>query len=434
MEDQEDRQIKDRALTDPEVLECPFPYWEALRASGSKVHDEPGVGYLVHDYADVVAIGRNMERFSTNITGGRGAHLLGLSPEPYSPEVEELVAQYKPMATDVLMLSGNKRNHDREKALVSKALSPRRARELEPSMRAVCDELVDAFIDDGRCEFQSQFAAPLPVTIIADTLGVDRVDWARFKRWSDHLFTGFQEQIGNAERVEVARSILDFQAYMLERIEARREAPRDDLLSDLVHVEVAASELEDANFEGKRRLTDAELLGIVVQLVTAGNHTTAALLGTAMVVMLEHPETMAQLREDFGLIGGFIEEVLRFDAPIPCTWRITTEDVEVGGTAIGEGSMVIPMWGAANQDPELFENPRSLDIRRPNVRRHLSFGQGPHFCPGAGLARTDTRIAFETLLSRLENIRLAPGQTLEHTASFSVRTYKEIHLAFDRAG
>lgn len=432
MSNSDQGEIKDRSLTDPEVLECPFPYFEQLRSSGEPVHEEPGVGLLVPGYSDVLEIGKDMELFSTNITGGRGKHLLGLSPEPYSSQVEELVAQYRPMATDVLMLSGNKRSHDREKALVVKALSPRRARELEPQMRDICNELVDAFVDEGRCEFQSQFAAPLPVTIIADTLGVDRADWPTFKGWSDHLFTGFQEQIDNAERAKVARSILDFQAYMMERIESRRESPRDDLLSDLVHAEVEAHELEDADFESKRRLTDAELLGIVVQLVTAGNHTTAALLGTAIVMLLEHPETMAELREDLDLIPNFIEEVLRYDAPVPATWRITTGDVEIGGCPVGAGSMVVPMWSAANQDPDLFPDPRTFDIRRPNGRRHLAFGQGPHFCPGAGLARTDTRIAFETLLTRLDNIRLAPGQTLEHTPSFSVRTYKEIQLEFDR--
>lgn len=422
--------MTDPALTDPEVLECPFPYFERLRSSGSPVHDEPGVGHLVHGYADVVELSKHMERFSTDITGGRGAHLLGMSPEPYSPEVEALVAQYRPMATNVLMLSGHKANHDREKALVQKALSPRRARELEPQMRDICNELVDAFIGDGRCEFVSAFAAPLPVTIIADTLGVDRADWSRFKQWSDHFYTGFQGMIGNEERVVVANSILDYQAYMMERIEARRAEPRDDLLSDLVNVEVTADELEDADFEGKRRLTDAELLGIVVQLVTAGNHTTAALLGTGMAILAQDPAMADELRADPELIPGFIEEALRFEPPVPMTWRVTTEDVEVGGCPIGAGSMVLPLWAAANQDEELFPQPRTFDIRRANVRRHLSFGQGRHFCPGAGLARTDSRVAFEILLDRLADIRLAPGTELRHTPNFNIRAYESVPIEF----
>lgn len=417
---------------DPTVLEWPFPLFEQLRAGGASVFEVPGMALMVFGTEDVVEVSRQMELFSTNITGGRGAHLLGLSPEPYSPEVTELVAQYLPMATDVLMLSGNKRSHDREKALVLKAMSPRHARELGPTLQDICNQLVDAFIDQGRCEWVSQFAAPLPITIIADTLGVDRADWETFKGWSDALFKGFQDQIDNPERVKVAQKILEFQAYMTERIDARRESPRQDLLSDLVHVEVEAHELEDADFEGKRRLTEAELLGIVVQIVTAGNHTTAALLGTAMVALVEQPGVMAELQKDFGLIPDFVEEVLRYDAPVPQTWRVTTADAELGGCPIAAGSIVVPVWSAANQDPEQFPDPHTFDLRRPNARRHLSFGRGPHSCPGAALAREEARIAFETVLSRMDNIRIAPGATLEHAPSMMVRAYKEIPLEFDR--
>lgn len=417
---------------DPKALEWPFPLFEQLRAGGASTFEVPGMALMVFGTDDVIEISRQMERFSTNITGGRGEHLLGLSPEPYSPEVEALVAQYRPMATDVLMLSGNKRNHDREKALVLKAMSPRHARELGPTLQDICTELVDAFIDAGRCEWVSQFAAPLPITIIADTLGVDRADWETFKGWSDALFKGFQDQIDNPERVKVATKILEFQAYMTERIEARREKPRDDLLSDLVHVEVEAHELEDADFEGKRRLTEAELLGIVVQIVTAGNHTTAALLGTAMVALAERPEIAAELAKDFGLIPDFIEEVLRYDAPVPQTWRVTTEDSELGGCPVAAGTIVVPVWSAANQDPEQFPDPHTFDMRRPNARRHLSFGRGPHSCPGAALAREEARIAFETVLTRMDDIRLEPGATLEHAPSMMVRAYKEIPLEFDR--
>ncbi|MBA3741760.1 cytochrome P450 [Sporichthya sp.] len=426
--------MSERELTaaDPGALEWPFPLFEQLRVDGTSVLELPGLGLMVFGQEAVVEVSKQMERFSTNITGGRGAHLLGLSPEPYSPEVTELVAQYRPMATDVLMLSGNKRSHDREKALVLKAMSPRHARELGPTLQDICNELVDAFIDAGRCEWVSQFAAPLPITIIADTLGVDRADWETFKGWSDALFKGFQDQIDNPERVKVAGKILEFQAYMTERIEARRENPREDLLSDLVHVEVEAHELEDADFEGKRRLTEAELLGIVVQIVTAGNHTTAALLGTAMVALAERPELAAELQKDFSLIPDFIEEVLRFDAPVPQTWRVTTEDAELGGCPVAAGTIVVPVWSAANLDPEQFPDPHTFDIRRPNGRRHLSFGRGPHSCPGAGLAREEARIAFETVLTRLGNLRLAPGHTLEHAPSMMVRAYKEIPLEFDR--
>jgi cytochrome P450 len=421
-----------QSLLDPEVMECPYPYYEALHASSEAVHHDQAIGWLVHRYADLVEIATDPSRFSNHVQGEEQHALMGVSPEPFSDEVTELIARLHPMANALLF--ADPPVHTRQRALVTKALSPRRVRAHEPLMRATAHALIDEFIDDLRCELLAQFAIPLPLTMLADTLGVERADIGQFKGWTAHFAQGLIGVMDNAQRAAVARSLFDFQQYMLPRMADRRREPRDDLLSALVNAEIDFSDLDEQRIEGPRHLTDAEVLPIMVQLLTAGNHTTTDTIGNGMVLLLQHPETMAELRSDFGLIPSFIEEALRFDPPAHCTVRIATASTEVGGTTVPSGAMVSCLWGAANQDPSVFANPRTFDIHRDNVRKHLVFGHGPHFCAGAEFARTELRIAFEVLLGRLDDIRLAAGAGLEHIPQFTTRGYREIPLEFSKSG
>jgi cytochrome P450 len=351
---------------------------------------------------------------------------MGVSPEPLSDEVEALLAQYHRM--DNALFTADPPQHTRHRALVNKALNPRRVRQLEGAMREIANELVDAFIDDGRCELHTQFGIGLPLTVISDTLGVEREDMPDFKYWSDSMIAGNLDMLDNERRAEVARAVIDFQQYMVPRIEARREQPRDDLLSDLANAEI---EDDDPDLEGPRRLTTAELLPIVSQLLLAGNETTTNLIGNGLVLLIQYPDVMAQVRANHALIPAFVEEVLRFDGPIHCTFRRAKGDVKIRGQQLPDGAMVIPMWGAAGQDEEVFENPREFDIHRANVRRHLTFGAGVHFCAGAEMARVEARVAFEVLLGRLDNIRLADDADLSHQPSFAARGYRAVHIEFD---
>ncbi|CAB4881577.1 unannotated protein [freshwater metagenome] len=333
---------------------------------------------------------------------------------------------------DNALFTADPPHHTRHRALVNKALNPRRVRQLEGAMRQIADELIDGFIADGRCELHTQFGIGLPLTVISDTLGVDRSDMPAFKYWSDCMIAGNLDMLDNERRAEVARAVIDFQQYMIPRIEARREQPTDDLLSDLANATIEDSDGAEAAV-GPRNLTTAELLPIVSQLLIAGNETTTNLIGNGLVLLIRHPEVMAEVRADHSLIPNFLEEVLRFDGPIHCTFRIAQEDIELRGETIPGGSMVVPMWGAAGQDKDVFPEPRRFDVHRANAKRHLTFGHGPHFCAGAEMARVEGRVAFETLLTRLDNIRLAPGAELEMLPSFSARGYQAIPIEFDPA-
>lgn len=414
-------------LSDPETAKCPYPFYADLHAEGG-VREEPGLGWLVGRYAQVHAMALDTRHFSSSIAGEDGPRHMGVSPEPLSEEVKALLARYHPM--DNALFTADPPAHTRHRALVNKALNPRRVRQLETKMREIAEELVDAFIADGRCELHTQFGIGLPLTVISDTLGVDRADMPDFKYWSDCMIAGNLDVLDNERRAEVARAVIDFQQYMIPRIEERRVTPRDDLLSDLANAEIAGDDV-GAEPGAPRRLTTAELLPIISQLLLAGNETTTNLIGNGIVVLIQHPEVMAEVRADPSLIPLFIEEVLRFDGPIHCTFRLAREGAEIDGHAIPAGDMVVPMWSAAGQDEEVFPDPRTFDLHRPNVRKHLTFGHGVHFCAGAEMARVEGRIAFETLLGRLENIRLAPEEDLALNPGFSARGYQHVHLEFD---
>ena len=416
-------------LTDPETITCPYPLYAHLHAS-EPVREEPGLGWLVSRYEDLRDLATDPARYSSSVAGADGPRHMGVSPEPLSDEVKELLAQYHPM--DNALFTADPPHHTRHRALVNKALNPRRVRQLEGAMRQIADELIDGFIADGRCELHTQFGIGLPLTVISDTLGVDRSDMPAFKYWSDCMIAGNLDMLDNERRAEVARAVIDFQQYMIPRIEARREQPTDDLLSDLANATIEDSDGAEAAV-GPRNLTTAELLPIVSQLLIAGNETTTNLIGNGLVLLIRHPEVMAEVRADHSLIPNFLEEVLRFDGPIHCTFRIAQEDIELRGETIPGGSMVVPMWGAAGQDKDVFPEPRRFDVHRANAKRHLTFGHGPHFCAGAEMARVEGRVAFETLLTRLDNIRLAPGAELEMLPSFSARGYQAIPIEFDPA-
>jgi cytochrome P450 len=244
------------------------------------------------------------------------------------------------------------------------------------------------------------------------------------------MLAGNLDVLDNNQRAMVAHAVIDFQKYFIPRIEQRRQEPTDDLLSGLANATIEDDDISE-EINRPRQLTVAEILPIISQILLAGNETTTNLIGNGLVALIERPALMAEIRSDYNLIPDFVEEVLRFESPVQCIYRRANEDVEIDGVKIPAGSMVVPALGAANQDPDVFPRPRELNIHRPNLRRHLAFGIGPHFCVGAEMARLEARVAFETLLGRLDNIRLSEGAELRIHPTFSTRGFKEIPIEFD---
>jgi cytochrome P450 len=397
-----------------ETIENPRGFWSAMRTE-QPVYQVPGSGFFaISRYEDALYVLTNEQIFSSHQPPGVQA--------PPGPEVEDILKQGYPTADT--LLTNDPPSHTRFRALVNKAFSPRRVATMEPKIREIANRLVDGFIGDGHVELVGQFAVGLPLTVIADSLGVPREDMDKFKRWSDDSVAPLGGMISHERQIECARSLVEFQHYFAARLEERRLAARDDLLTDLVN----------ARLDGVEPLNVPEMLNILQQLLVAGNETTTNLIASAMMILLRSPQQMVALCADRSLLPNFVEEALRLESPVSALFRVTTVDAEVGGVKIPAGSRVAVIYASANRDDRHFPSADRMDIRRENPRTHLAFGQGVHFCIGAALARMEGRIAFETLLGRMKNIRFMAGRNdFTHTPSFILRGLKRLWLEFDAA-
>ncbi|MDP4702611.1 MAG: cytochrome P450 [Ilumatobacteraceae bacterium] len=405
-------------MVSPEVLECPYPYYERVREE-APVHQTPLGFWAVSRYEDVLSVVRNPEMFSSLAQSNSF-----VTPPP--PEVIEIAKQGYPRVNT--LLSNDPPSHTQFRNLVNKAFLPKRVAQLEDSIRKIANDLVDAFINDSKVDLVEQFAVGLPLTVIADALGVDRADMPKFKKWSDDSVAPLSGMLTPERQIECAHSRIEFQKYMVDRVHEREENLRDDLLSDLVQARF------DSGERAGEGMTMPEMLDVIAQLLVAGNETTTKLIAAATLMLVENPEQMAKVRADHSLIPNLVEEALRMEAPVQMLPRFTKDDVEVGGVVIPKGSVVMAMYGCANRDGAKYPNPDMFDIERDNARTQLAFGQGPHFCVGAALARSEARIAFELLLSRLNNIALANVDTPTHRElSMTLRGLTNLHLTFTPA-
>lgn len=402
-----------KALFSPEAASDPHPLFAHMREA-APVHRLQRYGWwAVTRHAEVARILRQPELFSSD-TG-----LDRLRP----PHIDARAWQELERARGPSMFNADPPEHTRLRKLVSAAFTPRAMTLLARRVQQVASGLVDAILQREQFDVVSDLAIPLPVTVIAEMLGVDAARGAEFKRWSDDLLTlakVTREQCASRqESVRLVASRRDLFAYLQAMIAARRERPRDDLISLLVR-----AESEDG------ALTAGEVLGTAVLLLVAGNETTTNVIATGTHLLLEHPEVLAELRADPGLVPQFIEEVLRYDGPATMLFRRTRAAVEVAGTQLVAGELVVLLLSAANRDPRQFPEPDRFDIHR-DTRGHLAFGQGIHFCVGAPLSRLEGKIAFTELIGRLPAFARAEGRADWNDYS-SLRGLRSLPLRWER--
>ena len=397
---------------DPAVLSSPIEFNRRLVNEAPVYRDPHTKLVLVSSYERVLDALKRHEDFSNRFgeaMGGRSAP---------REELTQIMKEGYPTVNT--MLTADPPEHKRFRSLVNKAFTPRRVDRIEGEIQKVADELIDAFIGEGRCRVISQFCVPLTLTVIADQLGVPRSDLPQFRRWTD----GFVAQLGGMAsgdaEIEAARLIVEYQHYFAERLAEARSAPRDDIISDLVR----------ARIEGERPLDTSESLSIIQQLLVAGHETTASAIAAGLVLLIEHPDQMALVREDPSLIPNMIEEVTRLATPTQNMWRVATRDCKLGDFQVSKGDFIFVRYAAANRDPAHFPDPDRFDVRRENASEHLAYGHGIHFCIGAMLARKEMLIAFRTLLSRLDDLQLAPNQTLTHKPNMLLRGLSDFELEF----
>jgi cytochrome P450 len=389
----------------------PFATFRAMRAE-DPVFRQPGLDsetpiWFVTRYEDVQAVLLDDERFTRDPRRALTEEELG-----------QRAAVPLPDALENHMLNRDGDDHRRLRRLVTKAFTPRVVEGLRPRIQELADDLLDAVEARGAMDLAAEYAFPLPITVIAELLGVPVADHDRFRRWSEAVITpalspeqleSFFEQMG------------EFVEYLTALFAERRATPADDLISGLIR----------ARDEGDA-LSEEELFGTVVLLIVAGHETTVGLIGNGVLNLLTHPDQLELVRADPALLGRAVEELLRFEGPVERTLnRWATTDVELGGETIRRGELVIAIVGSADRDEERFADPDRLDVTRGD-RRHLAFGLGPHYCLGAPLARLEAEIALGTLVRRLPGLRLTvPREELEWRPTPGFRRLVSLPVEWD---
>jgi len=356
--------------------ENPYERYRYLRREQPVFQEEPAGPWSVARYADVMKILRDQNTFSSDVS--------------LRPAEEKLI---RPS-----MLFSDPPVHNRLRKLVSYAFKPGFVENQREKIIARCEALVIAMSQQKEVDLVDALAAPLPVTVIAEMLGVAGGDMRQFKAWSDKIFSNIADLLFAQASPDVEKARIEMDNYFLARIATLRQAPEDNLLGRLIEIGTDAG-----------KLTDQELLSFCGLLLIAGNETTTGLITASVRIFDEIPETFQQVRRRPELIPTFVEEALRYYSPFSATIRRTTCATELGGQKIAKGALVIPLIASANRDEEVFDRADEFVIdRSPNA--HVAFGFGIHNCLGAHLARLEGEIAIASMVKHLGAIRLAEGE------------------------
>jgi cytochrome P450 len=367
----------------------PYPRYAELREAAS-VHHVPDGSYVVTRWDDCWSTYRNPTVFSS--AGARGGDY----------------------ASTKSIISIDPPAHTRMRQLVTGPFRPAAIAALEPELRKIAEGLVDDLVAAnraGEADLVAHLAVPLPVIAIARMLGIPGELYPKFRHWSDHSVADLAGLDVDPSVVKQARR--DMMQFFLQLVTERRESPGDDLISAIV--------------SGPEPLDDEFAVAFCFTLLVAGNETTTNLIGNAMLALLGHPNEGEQLWSNPALVPNALEEALRYDSPAQSNVRRAVIDTGIAGHAIPAESIIVLLIGSANRDPRKFPDPERFDVTR-NARDHLSFGNGVHLCLGASLARLEARLAYETLIARVRNIRLT-GPVVRQCGQ--LRGVRQLPIAFE---
>jgi len=385
-------------LVDREMFGNPYPVYQALRehspvhyvsipANPSSGIDRPIWAWGLLKYHDVYTALRDHETFSSE-----------------SP----VAGQFGP---PLVLIQDDPPRHTRFRRIVNKAFTLKRVEALEPWITKIADELLD-HIGNQETDMVEAFTVPLPMRVIARLLGIPEEDYATFKRWSDAFLSTV-----SADRNDRMQNVQDMIAYFGQMAVARRTEGADDLITALVEAEIEGESLQDW-----------EILGFCILLLIAGNETTTNLLGNLLNLLVDRPDLWQQLRNDRSLVETVIEETLRYESPVQRLFRMATRDLEFSGVKITKGDRITIFYGAANRDAAEFPNPDEFRLDR-DLRNHVAFGMGIHYCLGAPLARAEARIALNAFLDRFPLLTRGRAQAIRQTATPIVFGFSQLPLA-----
>jgi cytochrome P450 len=326
-------------------------------------------------------------------------------------------------AVSDMLIFANPPAHTRIRSVLSRAFTPRVVERLRPRIQAKVDAHLDRCEALGIFDLVTELADQLPSQVICELLGVPEADQPQIELWTADIAATVTPALTDEILTQADKTVQEFHAYLREQVAARRTHPRQDLLTAMVQAE---------DVEG--RLNDDELVSFAVTVLGAGTETTTNLIGVGTLALLENPSQLARLRSDPALIHSAVEELLRFEPPVQLAFiRVAMEDTAIGGEEIIENELVFGLIGAANHDPAVFPDPQELRIDRPLDTPHIAFGQGPHYCMGAALARAEGEIALRTLLvDRFPDLTLVEGESRSWRDAFTLRGVKELVVSTGR--
>lgn len=382
---------------DPAVRADPYPFYAKLRAREPVKFIAGLNAFAVSRHADVRGVLLDHETFSS------------------APLIQLAFGAFNPAPGARYMIATDPPDHSRLRGLVNKAFSRRYVAEMRGEITERVKEFVSRLPENREFDFTGAFAAPLPVSVIADILGIEGEMHTSFRRWSNNVTAGGNDEaLSEAQRAQFEADAKEFRAYFLERIERARRERRDDLIAALVEAE-----------EGGQKLSADEILAMCVLLLIAGNETTTNLLSNALVCLRDFPDQEALIRADRALLPAFLEESLRYLSPVQLIFRQTTRDTDIAGVSIPKGSIVLPMFASANRDEAVFRNADRIDVRRDDLRQHLAFGWGTHLCLGKALSLLEGEIALNALFDRFASIEITAPE-VEWCEAFYLRGPKAL--------
>lgn len=393
-------------------LTNPFPLLAEARAHEPVFYDE-GIGYwVVTRYEDIKAIFRDHETFTAANT---------ITPiEPFSDAVKRMLTDGN--YTPVPVLSNNvPPEHTRIRNHVNRLFLPRRMRDFAPDIRKLAQRRIETLLPLGQADIVDALTYDFPAQVLFHVLGVPDEDVPQVKAWSDNRIELYYGRPTPQEQIERTKGLVPFWHYVVSLVERKVARPTDDLTSDLIRMRNG----DDAI------LTINEIASCMITLLVAGHETTTAQLTNGLLHWLTERQQWEVLCENPGQIAQAVEEMMRFD-PSVCTWRrYVARDTVINGVDIPAGSNVLLMLNSANRDESIFPAPDQIDVTRANLKDHLAFGYGIHYCVGAPLARLEMTILFEELTRLLPSMRIVPDQNISYTRNISFRGPLSLHVEWD---
>ena len=405
-------------LMDRDVQQCPYPAYDWL-LQNAPVYRDPNTGMVM-------------------VTGYDLLREIVRDPVTYSSDLDWISLRKGgvPKASEDFMRENGFKSypslsrmddpiHKSKRSLVDAVFASSRIKKMTPDIDRIAQDLIDAFIDRGQCEFMHEFAFPLPCIVIAGQIGVPREDIHLFKEWSDASMSRISNMLNDEQDYEAVKLLVESQHYLKAIVDKRRAAPEDDIISGLIHTPLP---------EG-RFLDDAEILSMLGEILVGGNETTTSAIGAGMKIMLDEPDVTKRLQADGSLMKNFVEEVLRLETPIQGLYRVTTKDVVLGGVPLAKGTPINMRWAAGNRDECMFAKAGEIDLQRKNAGAHVTFGSGIHHCLGATLARVEMASSFSAIIGRMEDFHYPAGyEGVTYLPSLLQRTIITLPMEFRKRG